>query len=50
MVGGMALPDGYKKGAKEVVFDLSNIAPEDFMYFIENKRLPEHVLKKQGIQ
>lgn len=44
MVGGLALPDGYKKGAKEVVVDLGGVSPDDFMYFAKHGRLPDHVL------
>lgn len=44
MVGGLALPDGYKKGAKEVVVDLGGVSPEDFMYFAKHGRLPDKTL------
>jgi hypothetical protein len=41
MVGGLALPDGYKKGAQEVMVDLGGVSPDDFMYFAKHGRLPD---------
>lgn len=41
MVGGMALPDGYKKGKFEQVVDLGRLPIEDFKYFLKHRKLPD---------
>lgn len=38
MVGGVALPEGYAKGANEVVVDLGQVSTQEFIEFIEKHR------------
>jgi hypothetical protein len=36
---GLALPPGYRKGAKEMVVDLGKVTPEEFKAFVEKNRV-----------